>query len=119
MTTVGHLLWPLNEELHKFFFPDPSLSLGPCGASRWPWGPLQVLPVLEMFALPQGSGVWFQEVCRGPCMTQDLLRQADLDKFTPKGQYPGGLSGWKPLESGPLALGRLSSLSLGSQFPQL
>ncbi|XP_074169160.1 dynein axonemal heavy chain 1 isoform X1 [Rhinolophus sinicus] len=24
------------------------------------------------------------EVCRGPCMKQNLLRQADLDKFTPK-----------------------------------
>ncbi|XP_054451580.1 dynein axonemal heavy chain 1 [Pteronotus mesoamericanus] len=24
------------------------------------------------------------EVCRGPCMNQNLLRQADLDKFTPK-----------------------------------
>ncbi|KAM7063036.1 dynein axonemal heavy chain 1 [Molossus nigricans] len=24
------------------------------------------------------------EVCRGPCMSQNLLRQADLDKFTPK-----------------------------------
>lgn len=44
-------------------------------------------------------------------MNQDLLRQADLDKFTPKGQCPGGLGEWVHLEAGPLASGRLSLLS--------
>lgn len=34
--------------------------------------------------LSPGSLDKLGEVCRGPCMTQDLLRQADLDKFTPK-----------------------------------
>ncbi|XP_032448113.1 dynein heavy chain 1, axonemal [Lynx canadensis] len=34
--------------------------------------------------LSPGSLDQMGEVCRGPCMNQDLLRQADLDKFTPK-----------------------------------
>jgi hypothetical protein len=50
----------------------------------------------------QNSGVWFQNVCRGPCVKQNLLRQADLDKFTPKGQYSGGWSRWAHLEARPL-----------------
>ncbi|XP_006744052.2 dynein heavy chain 1, axonemal-like [Leptonychotes weddellii] len=33
--------------------------------------------------LSPGSLDQIGEVCRGPCMNQDLLRQADLDQFTP------------------------------------
>ncbi|XP_032177365.1 dynein heavy chain 1, axonemal isoform X1 [Mustela erminea] len=33
--------------------------------------------------LSPGSLDQIGEVCRGPCMSQDLLRQADLDQFTP------------------------------------
>lgn len=102
VATACHLLWPLNEELCKFLFTDSSSSLSLCtpgmlsgghGGDTWPWGPYQILPVLGMFTLPQGYGVWFQEVCRGPCTNQDLLRQANLDKFTPRGQCPGGWVG--------------------------
>nr|XP_031542333.1 dynein heavy chain 1, axonemal isoform X7 [Vicugna pacos] len=34
--------------------------------------------------LSPGSLDKLGKVCRGPCVNQDLLRQADLDKFTPK-----------------------------------
>uniref|UniRef100_G1R661 Dynein axonemal heavy chain 1 n=1 Tax=Nomascus leucogenys TaxID=61853 RepID=G1R661_NOMLE len=63
---------------------DPKLPHLPLPPGAWARGPSWVLPVPGRLTHTQGSMVWFQEVCRGPRMSQNLLRQADLDKFTPR-----------------------------------
>lgn len=93
------------------------LSSGLLGNTR-PWrDPL----VLTVWSICTHSGFWalFQNVCCGPYMSQNLIRQADLDKFTPKGQYH---EHWVGSGNGPSddlrSRGNSLFLARKPQFPQ-
>lgn len=76
VASVRHPLWPLNNVSEL-----TPIILG----NTQPWShPL----VLTVWSICTHSGFWalFQDVCCGPYLSQNLIRQADLDKFTPKGQ---------------------------------
>lgn len=99
-TLVAHCGLLMGNCVYSLVLPTPVLlecSLVDLKGGTWPQGPSRVLPVPGMLTHTQGSAVWFQEVCRGPRMSQNLLRQADLDKFTPRGQCSGGLCEWVPV----------------------
>lgn len=76
--------WPLNN-VYELTPHTPGVLSGGLLGNTQPWSHPWVLTGWNVCT---HSGFWalFQNVCCGPYMSQNLIRQADLDKFTPKGQ---------------------------------